>query len=221
MASRSKQTPGRTPGRRNHTKMLSVGLNRVQLRDVLLRELLSSSDRTLEIGEDTCRCDGLGQDHDVLRHQVPKQDVGDLQSVLFGDGRRGLVLPERGVGRSERRVRLDGDALGLAEVDELGLVVVQVKLELVHGGDNGGVGEDLAELRLRCVGDTDSLDFTWGRWSYDGLERKRRVYIPDFKSSSICFQVSFKGQSRRTSREPSARVGKMGWLPLKLRARGQ
>ena len=56
---------------------------------------------------------------------------------------------------------MNSDAFGLAEFHKLRLVVVEVQLELVDGGNDGGVREDLSELHLGGIGDADSLDFAY------------------------------------------------------------
>lgn len=79
--------------------------------------------------------------------------------MLLCDLQNGLILEHRATSRSERGVRLDLDSLALAELDELELRVVRVKLDLVHRGDDLSRREDLVELELGAVGDTDGADF--------------------------------------------------------------
>lgn len=77
--------------------------------------------------------------------------------MLLCDLLESLILGERRVGGSEAGVSGDVNALGLAELDQLGGGAVRVQLDLVDGGgDLGGLEKSLEVLDTE-VGNTDSL----------------------------------------------------------------
>jgi hypothetical protein len=71
--------------------------------------------------------------------------------VLLGDLDDGLGREERAARAAERAVPHDVDALLLAEVDDLLLGKGGVVLDLVDGGDDGGVGEELLEVAFAVL----------------------------------------------------------------------
>jgi hypothetical protein len=71
--------------------------------------------------------------------------------VLLGDLDDGLGSEERAARAAERAVPHDVDALLLAEVDDLLLREGGVVLDLVDGGDDGGVGEELLEVAFAVL----------------------------------------------------------------------
>lgn len=63
-------------------------------------------------------------------------------------------------GGAEGRVRCDGDAALLGELDEVLLREVRVVFDLEDGGRDLGVGEEVEEERPRVVADADALGQT-------------------------------------------------------------
>ena len=82
---------------------------------------------------------------------IAQQHSGRLDAVLLGDGDDGLGREQRAARAAERAVRHDMDALLVAEVDNLLLRQRRVVLNLVHGGDDGGVREELFEVAFAVL----------------------------------------------------------------------
>lgn len=74
---------------------------------------------------------------------IAQQNSRGLHSVLLGDLDDWLGLEEGAAGAPHRAVGHDVDALLLAEVYNLLLGKCRVVLNLVDGGDDGGVWEEL------------------------------------------------------------------------------
>lgn len=82
---------------------------------------------------------------------IAQQDGRRLDAVLLGDLDDGLGGEERAAGAAQRAVRHDVDALLFAEVDDFLLRECRVVLDLVDGGDDGGVWEELFEVALAVL----------------------------------------------------------------------
>jgi len=72
-----------------------------------------------------------------------------------------LVLEQRRPRAAQRTVRRDVNALLLAEVNDFLLGQQRVVFDLVGGGDDGGLREELLEVLDRVVGDADGFDLVW------------------------------------------------------------
>jgi len=92
-----------------------------------------------------------------------KQDRRGRNPSLLRDLDDRLGREERAPRAPQRTVRGDVDALLLAEVDNLLLRQGRVVLDLVDGGHDGDVGQQLLEVPLAVVGDANGLDFTRGK----------------------------------------------------------
>jgi hypothetical protein len=83
---------------------------------------------------------------------VPAQQDGrGVDAVLLGDLDDGVERGQGAASAAEGAVRHDVDALLLAELDDVGLGEVRVQLDLVDGGDDGGLGEKLLEVLLAVL----------------------------------------------------------------------
>jgi hypothetical protein len=91
--------------------------------------------------------------------------------VLFSNLRYRFCGEEWPAGAPQRAVRHDVDALLLAEVDNLLLGQRRVVLNLVHRGDDCGVGEKLLKIALAVVANTDGFSFAGGEESLHLLPR--------------------------------------------------
>lgn len=67
-------------------------------------------------------------------------------------------LEQRASRTSQRTVRGDVNALFIAQVDNLLLWERGVVFDLVHRGDDRGMGQQLVEIRLAVVRDSNGLD---------------------------------------------------------------
>jgi len=110
------------------------------------------------------------------RHTQPSQEhIGGLDGVLRSDLRRDVVAKKRGSSGAEGGISLWDDSFGFEEPHEIVVGVIQVKLELtsggnvesinpldksavwdqgtdlINGGDDGGVRQDLLQLLLGKV----------------------------------------------------------------------
>lgn len=129
----------------------------------------------LEVLDNAGRSDGLGDDG-VAGEQAPgEENLSGGDGLALGSGQAGsdgldvLVDDQQGGADgvvTEARVGSDDDALGLAEVDELGAGETGVALDLVGGGSDAGVGDDGLELLNGEVGDTDSAGLGLGELSH-------------------------------------------------------
>lgn len=109
----------------------------------------------------------LGNDSEAALRGPAQEDLGGLLAVLLGQVDDQLVLHERdeGVGvleaegqeasGAEGRVGGDGDALGLAEVQQLLLDEVGVVLDLEGRGRDAGVPQHVVDELGLEVGDAD------------------------------------------------------------------
>jgi hypothetical protein len=99
---------------------------------------------------------------------ITQQNSGRLDAMFLGDLDDRLGAEERAARAAQRAVGHDVDALFLAKVDNLLLRERRVVLDLVDGGNDGGVGEELFKVALavlftrgkevRC----GSIDEGWG-----------------------------------------------------------
>lgn len=89
---------------------------------------------------------------------VAEEDSRRADAVLLGDLVDVLVFEERRACAAERAVRGDVDALLLAVIYDFLLGKKRVVLNLVGGGDNGGLRKKLLEVLDRVVCDTNGLD---------------------------------------------------------------
>lgn len=104
------------------------------------------------------RCYRLGEDGRVAGEVVGEENRSRSNVVLLCGGDDTLVIEERRACAAERAVGGDMDALLLAEVNDLLLGQKRMVLDLIGGGDDGGLCEQLLEVLDRVVGDTDGLD---------------------------------------------------------------
>lgn len=130
------------------------------------------------VGFDAGGSDGLGEDggatgnwnklvkrsgkqrsSDKGKRTVPaQQNSSGSNTALLGNGHDRLGSEQRATGAAQRAVRGDVDALLVAEVDDLLLWQGGVVLDLVGGGDDGGLGQELLQVLDAVVGDADGLD---------------------------------------------------------------
>ena len=126
----------------------------------------------------------LGDDSDAPLGSPPEQDLGRGLAVLLSNGLDSLVVEQqRGVlsllhvqfderQGAERRIRRDGHAVALRELDERLLRQVRVVLDLQRGGLHLGVAEQVQQQRALEVGDADAAGEAL---LLDGLERAPRL----------------------------------------------
>lgn len=107
---------------------------------------------------DAGRSHGLGDDGRAASKVPADQDSSGRNAVLLCHLLDGSSLHDGSAGAAEGTVGSDDDALSLAEVDDLLLGEKRVVLDLVDGGDDLGLLEELLEVLDAVVGDTDSLD---------------------------------------------------------------
>lgn len=112
----------------------------------------------------------LGDDDDAALRRPPQQDLRRRFAVLLGDAGHGLVLEEwpdvesalvlelEEALRAEGRVGRHGDAVLLAHLDEARLDEVGVMLDLVDGGWDTRVAEDVVEQGRVEVRHTDGTE---------------------------------------------------------------
>jgi hypothetical protein len=72
-----------------------------------------------------------------------------------------LIFEQRRSCTTKRAVRGDMDAFLFTEVDDFLLREERVVFDLVGGGDNGSLSEELLEVLHRVVCDTDGFYFVW------------------------------------------------------------
>lgn len=87
-----------------------------------------------------------------------QQNRGRSNAALLGNSDNRLSSKQRAAGTAQRTVSGDVDALLVTEVDNLLLGQGRVVLDLVGGGDDGGLGQELLKVLDAVVGDTDGLD---------------------------------------------------------------
>lgn len=74
------------------------------------------------------------------------KDGGGLDALLLGQLDNGLRLEERAAGAAQRAVGHDLDVMLFAQLDNLRLRQQRVILDLVDGGLDGGLGQELLEV---------------------------------------------------------------------------
>lgn len=89
---------------------------------------------------------------------VAEKNSSRSNSTLLGNSHDGLCGEHGATGAAQRAVGGDVNAVLVAEVDNLLLGERGVVLDLVDGGNNGGLGQELLEVLDTVVGDTDGLD---------------------------------------------------------------
>ena len=82
---------------------------------------------------------------------ITQQHSRGLNAMLLRDLDDGLSREERAARAAERAVGHDVDALFLAQVDNLLLRQRRVVLDLIDGGDDGSVGEELFEVAFAIL----------------------------------------------------------------------
>lgn len=87
-----------------------------------------------------------------------QQNSSRSNAALLRNGHDRLGSEQRAAGAAQRTVRGDVDAFLLAEVDDLLLRQGGVVLNLVGGGHDGGLWEELLQVLHAVVGDADGLD---------------------------------------------------------------
>lgn len=97
--------------------------------------------------------------HDALVQTPPQRNLSIADAVLFPQR---LVDRVDGTTRGfsdggQGSIRLDGDALALAKVDQASVLQVGMVLDLVHGRRYLGGLQDGLEVLLQVVGDADGL----------------------------------------------------------------
>lgn len=153
---------------------------------------------------------------------IAQQDSRRLDAVLLRDLDHGLGREQRAARAPQRAVRHDVDALLLAEVDDLLLGERRVVLDLVDGGDHGGVGEELLEVALAVL-------FLFGLFKYTSswlgvgeresgrggrtLDTPMPLALLVWRTCSICFHVSTWLWERMMSRSPLGSLGKRSSFP--------
>lgn len=125
----------------------------VQLGEVLGRQ---GEAEGLHVGLDAVGRQRLGQDDVAARGAPVEQDLGRRLAVLLGDLDDARVLQL--VAARQRRVRLNGDAVLAAHLDEVLTLAERVHLDLVDGRHNLGLGQQLVQVRGAEVGDADGSD---------------------------------------------------------------
>ena len=122
----------------------------------------------------------LGDDGHISLRRPAQQDLRRRFPVLVCDGLDGgVVEEERGVLgllhveleeglRAKGRVRGDGDALVLRELDEAFLAEVRVVFDLQGGGLDGGVAQEIHDQLPVEVADPDALGQAFLREGFHG-----------------------------------------------------
>lgn len=149
-----------------------VGLESINLLDV---DLVKLEVEAVQVALDAVGSQALGQDNVAAGGTPVKKDLGRSALVLLGNGDNGGVLQL--VAASEGRVSLDLDAVLAAQVDE-GLALAEgVDLDLVDGGDNGGVVDEALEVGSAEVGDTNRLDLAELLGGFKGTPRLETLLL--------------------------------------------
>lgn len=84
-----------------------------------------------------------------------QQDSSRGNATLLCNGHNRLSSEKRATGAAQRAVSSDVNTLLVAEVDNLLLGQRWVVLDLVGGGDDAGLGQELLKVRDTAVGDTN------------------------------------------------------------------
>jgi len=132
---------------------------------VLVRDLPV---KQLDVGDNTGRCFGLGDDRDASLQAPLEHDLANVLAVLGGEGGDVCILQRDGAGRrrggcqvgvarAERRERLEGNAEEAAVVDQVLLLQVWVALVLQGRDRDFCNGMDFANLLLGKVGQANRL----------------------------------------------------------------
>lgn len=151
---------------------------------------------------------------------VAEQHGGRRDALSLGNLDHGLGAHHGPAGAPQGAVGYDVDALFLAQVDNLLLGQARVVLDLVDGGDDGGVGEKLLEVLDAVLGGVICGDLKNGE-SSPTLQTPTPLVLPVATSFSICFHVSTWLYGWIMSRDPSGFVGNLSWLPSGLSRTGQ
>lgn len=129
----------------------------------------------LEVGLDAVGSQRFGEDN-VAAGSVPvEEDLSWALAVLLSDLANGRVLEL--VAAGEGRVGLNGDAVLAAGVDEVLALAEGVYLDLVDGGDNGGLLEKLLNVVGAEVGDTDGADLAEALGSLKSSPRSKALLL--------------------------------------------
>jgi hypothetical protein len=143
---------------------------------------------------------------------VAEQDGAGGDAVLLGNLDDDGGGEDGGAGAAEGAVGHDVDALGLAEVDDLVLRQAGVVLDLVDGGDDGGLGQELLEVELAVLRGGQQ-GARWEKKRGRTLQTPMALTLPVARSFSIDFQVLMWEWEWTMSRLPSGLVGNLSWLP--------
>lgn len=93
------------------------------------------------------------------KRTVPaQQNRRRSHTALLGDSDNRLSCEQGAAGAAQGTIRGDVDALLVAEVDDLLLRQGGVVLDLVGGGDDARLGQELLQILDAVVGDADGLD---------------------------------------------------------------
>lgn len=137
---------------------------------------------------------------------VTQQDGGGTDALLLGELDDGLGAHHGPARAAKGAVRHDVNALFPAQVDDLLLRETGVVLDLVHGGDDLGVGEQLLQVLLAVlrvpgcsvfvflirtpVSRVFSFGVIRGCGEKPTLQTPMALALPEAKTSSICFHAS-------------------------------
>lgn len=122
----------------------------------------------------------------VAQENSPRADALLLSNLLDA-----LVLEQRAAGAAERAVRHDLDALALAEVDKVVLGQGRVILDLVRGGHDLGLGEELLEVDPAVVAHAHSFRLARLDQAFHLLPRGDVVVVP----GHVAFPVGQLGEA--------------------------
>ena len=154
------------------TRRLSLGLTRRLGRDLIdCTYILGVQIDHLGIRHDALRRRRLGENNAVLIDVPAEQDVALADAVFLGDLLHAGVCEERAAGRAEGAVGLDDDAVFGAQVDDLLLREQRVVFDLVDGGDDVAVREELFEVFDAVVAHADRLDFAGSEEFFHSVPR--------------------------------------------------
>lgn len=109
---------------------------------------------------------------------VAQENSSRADALLLGNLLHALVLEQRAARAAERAVRHDLDALALAEVDEVVLGQGRVVLDLVRGGHDLGLGEELLEVDPAVVAHAHGLRLARLDQAFHLLPRGDVVMVP-------------------------------------------
>lgn len=124
---------------------------------VELEHLVITEGDKLAVGFDSACCNTLWQCNDTPLCSPGDDDLSRVGAVSLGDRLNKLILQNGSTGRAKGRVGLHQDTFALAEFDQVVLGKEGVQFNLVGGGYNLCVGEQLLQVWNAPVGDADSL----------------------------------------------------------------